>query len=159
MNSTAAIAAMTAVLKGLGTCGPNVYGQIRYSRDPAAYDSLFLDSTLGPEPFVHAWMVTRETVKVADQNMQAAKATHAIVAIGYRSFRDDITEPLWQQEIDEILAALIPYSGRHLQGEGQGVYFDWSGPPQVEGIKLVFFGNVVCHTARIVFPIEEYPLN
>lgn len=179
MSGKNAIAAMTEVLRGVAVTGPNVYDQIRYTREPDDFNARFLDVTDPQNPVVHTWMVTREGTRGADQCMQAAKATHQIVATGFRAFQDNVSEPAWQDELDAIFAALIPYVGRHgqavLTDDGGTViftdggdsiassggaveYFDWSGPPVIEGIKLAFFGTVLCHTARVIMPFEEFPL-
>lgn len=159
MSASNAIAALTAVLKGLPVTGPNVYDQVRYAREDGVFDNLFLDSATNPQaPFIHTWMVTREGTRGVDKVMQAAAATHQVVATGFRGFQDNISEPLWQAELDAIFATLIPYAGRHLQTEGNDQYMDWSGPPVIEGVKQVWFGKYLCHTARVVFPVEEFPL-
>lgn len=159
MSAKNAIAAFTAVLKGVAATGPKVYDQIRYSRDPEGFTALFVDAQTDPaNPFVHTWMITREATRGADKVMQAAGATHQVVATGFRAFQDGVSEPQWQDELDQIFAALIPYLGRHMAAEGNEQYFDWSGAPQIEGVKMAFFGTVLCHTARIIMPFEEFPL-
>lgn len=159
MNSSAAVAAVYSVIKGVDGTGPNVYDQLRFTNDPIKFDEIFVDTQTVPgQKIIHTWMVTRESSKGADETMQAASDTHQIVAAGYRGFQDDVTEPLWQAEIDAIVNALLPLSGRHLQAEGENIYFDWSGPPQVEAVRLVWFGKYLCHTARIIHPVKEYPL-
>lgn len=179
MSGRNAVVALTDVLRALPATGPNVYDQIRYAREDGAFDTLFLDQTVPATPFVHTWMVTREGTRGADLTMQAAKATHTVVATGFRSFEDNISEALWQAELDTIFGALIGYIGRHEQAavltNDAGVvitddggaaittldgvtYFDWSGPPVIEGVKLVFFGKYLCHTARLIMPFEEFPL-
>lgn len=155
MNVTAAIAAVYGVLKAVPGVGVNVYDQVRYANDDATFNELFLDSVTDPaQPEIHAWMVTREATVTKDEVMQAASATHTIVMTGYRGFKDNATEPIWQAEVNAVCDAFFPYSTRHFNGA-----FDWSGPPQVEGIKLVWFRNALCHTARIVHTIREFPLN
>jgi hypothetical protein len=127
---------------------------IRFSNDDALFKTLFVDATTDPaEPIVRTWMVSREASPALDQAMQAWKATHNIVITGFMSFQDGVSEPVWQAQIDAITATFGAFADRHLGG------FDWSGPPTVEGVKLVFFGNVLCHTARIIHPVQEFPLN
>lgn len=155
LNGNAAIAAVVAVLKTVPAAGPNVYSTIRYARSDDEFNAMALDNTTAGSPIVHTWQVTRESTRGSDIFMQTGKATHAVVAVGYRGFEDTTTEPLWQAELDAIAYALFPYAGRHLQAEGEDVYFDWSGPPQIEGVKLVFYRNALCHTARILMPVEE----
>ena len=155
MNAQAAIAAVYAQLKAVPGVGVNVYGQLRYANDDATFDALFVDSVTNPvQPEIHAWMVTREATPTKDEEMQAGSATHSIVMTGFRGFKDNVTEPEWQAEIDAICNAFFPYSTRHFNGA-----FDWSGPPQVEGVKLVWFRNALCHTARIIHTVREFPLN
>lgn len=155
MSAQTAITAVYNLLKTVEGVGPNVYDQIRFSNEPAQFDALFVDSITNPgTPFVHTWMVSREASAAKDEVMQALSRTHNIVMTGYRSFKDDVSEPLWQEEIEAVAAAFLPYDIRHFAGA-----FDWSGPPQVEGVKLVFFGSVLCHSARIIHPVREFPLN
>jgi hypothetical protein len=155
MSAITAIAAVYGLLKTVPGLGPNVYDQIRYTNDDAEFNALFVDSTTDPTaPIVHTWMVSRESTPASDEAMQAMSQTHTIVMTGYRSFKDGISEPLWQAEIDAICDVFRPYSARHF-----GNKFDWSGPPQVEGVKPVFFRNVLCHTVRIIHPVKEFPLN
>jgi hypothetical protein len=155
MSAATAIAAVYNLLKTVAGVGPNVYGQIRFSNDDAEFKALFTDAATNPAaPVVHTWMVSREATPAKDEAMQAMSRTHTIVMTGYRAFKDNVSEPLWQAEIEEICAAFLPYSVRHFNN-----MFDWSGPPQVEGVKLVFFGSVLCHTARIIHPVKEFPLN
>jgi hypothetical protein len=161
VNSKAAIAAVVSVFKGVAGAGPNIYDSIRYTTDPEKQNELFNDNETveGQTLAVHTWMLTREATAGSDEAMQAAAALHQIVANGYRVFQDGISEGAWQDELDAIAAQLLSFSGRHLQTEGDDVYFDWSGPPRVEGVKLVFFGNTLCHTARIIHPVREFPLS
>ena len=155
MSAATAITAVWNLLKTVTGIGPNVYNQIRFSNDDAQFKALFTDATTNPgAPFVHAWMVSREATPASDEVMQAMSRTHIIVMTGYRAFQDNVSEPFWQSEIEEVCAAFLPYSVRHFAGA-----FDWSGPPQVEGVKLVFFGSVLCHSARIIHPVREFPLN
>jgi hypothetical protein len=156
VNSQKAIDAVYAILETVPSAGPLLYAQLRFTNQDVQFDKLFFDPTA---KIIHTWMVTREATPTIDVNMQAGRATHSIVLSGYRGFQDGASEPLWQAEVDAIATALFPYSGRHLQSVGDGVYFDWSGPPKIEGVKLVWFGKYLCHTARIIHTVEEYPLN
>lgn len=154
MSATDAIAAVYALLKTAPNLGPNVYSQVRFAKDDAAFKSLFVDSVTDPaQPTVHAWMVTREATPAADEVMQAMSRTHSIVMIGYRGFQDDVTEPLWQTEIEAIAEIFAHYASRRFSDQ-----FDWSGPPKVEGVKLVWLGSYLCHTARIVHTVREFPI-
>ncbi len=155
MSAQTAIDAVYNVLKNIPGVGPNVYPMIRYSNDDAKFKELFVDAVTNPaEPIVRTWMVSREATPSADEVMQAMSRTHSIVITGFMSFKDGVSEPVWQGQIDDICAAFSPYSARHFNGT-----FDWSGPPQVEGVRLVFFGNVLCHTVRLINPVREFPLN
>ena len=155
MSTQTAIAAVYAHLRTVAGIGPKVYDQIRFSNDDAQFRALFADGeTHQGAPFIHTWMVTREAIPAKDEAMQAMSQTHNIVMVGYRSFQDNVSEPLWQAEVDAICAAFKPFNARHFNNQ-----FDWSGPPQAEGIKLVFFGSYLCHTARIIHPVKDFPLN
>jgi hypothetical protein len=155
MSAATAIAAVYNLLKTVEGVGPNVYDQIRFSNDDAQFRALFMDATTHPDaPVIRTWMVSREASAAKDEEMQAMSRTHKIVLTGYTAFQDNVSEPLFQAQLETICAAFWPYSGRHFAGQ-----FDWSGPPEVEGVKLVFFGSVLCHAARIVHPVREFPLN
>jgi len=155
MTVQTAISAIYNLLKAVEGVGPNVYSQIRYSNDDATFNQLFVDNVTNPAaPFVHAWMVSREATPASDEVMEAMSQTHQIVMTGFRSFKDGVSEPVWQAEIEAICSVFRPYAARRFNNT-----FDWSGPPQVEGVKLVFFRNALCHTARIIHPVREFPLN
>lgn len=154
MSATAAIAAVFGLLKTAPNLGPNIYSQMRFAKDDAAFKSIFVDSTTNPaDPIVHAWMVTREATPAKDEAMQAMSRTHAVVMIGYRGFQDNVTEPIWQAEIEAITGLFAPYASRRFNNT-----FDFSGPPMVEGVKLVWLGSYLCHTARIVHTVREFPI-
>jgi hypothetical protein len=155
MSAQTAIAAASNLLKTVTGVGPNVYDQIRFSNDDAQFKALFVDATTNPEaPVVRTWMVNREASAARDKEMQAYGRTHSIVMTGYFAFKDGVSSAEWEPVIEAVCAAFGSFSVRHFSGE-----FDWSGPPQVEGNKLVFFGNVLCHTVRIIHTFEEFPLN
>ena len=155
MSAITAIAAVYTLLKTVPGVGPNVYGQIRFSNDDAKFKALFVDALTDPSaPVVRTWMVSREASPSKDEEMQAYSRTHNIVMTGFMAFQDSVSEPIWQQQIEAICDVFGAFANRHFGGQ-----FDWSGPPQAEGVKLVFFGNVLCHAVRIVHPIKEFPLN
>ena len=154
MSALDAVAAVYGLLRTAPGLGPHVYDQIRYTNDDAAFKSTFVDSETDPaHPIVHTWMVTRESSQAKDPTMQATSRTHNVVMVGYRSFQDGITEPLWQAEIESIVALFAPLASRRFNDQ-----FDFSGPPSVEAVKPVFFGNYLCHMARIVHPVQEFPI-
>jgi hypothetical protein len=155
MSAQTAIDAAFNLLKTVPDLGPNLYPMIRYSNDDAQFKALFVDAVTDPAgPIVHTWMVSREATPAKDEAMQAYKRTHTIVLSGYRGFQDGISEPLWQAEIEAICAVFGSFQNRHFDNQ-----FDWSGPPDVQGVRPVFFGSYLCHAARIIHPIQEFPLN
>lgn len=154
MSAQTATEAVYNLLKTVAGVGPNVYDRIRFSNNDLQFNALFKDATDPAAAFVHTWMVSREASAARDEAMQAMSRTHTIVMNGFRAFQDPDSEPLWQAEIEAICDAFYPYSARHFGGA-----FDWSGPPEVQGVKLVFFGSVLCHAARIVHTVREFPLN
>lgn len=154
MSATDAVAAVYGLLRTVSGLGPNVYDQIRFAKDDAAFNAVFVDRVTNPaHPAVHAWMVTWEGSTAGDDFMQAMSRTHSVVMVGYRSFQDGVTDSIWQAEVESIASVFAPYAGRQFAGK-----FDWSGPPKVENVKLVFLGNVLCHTARIVHQVREFPI-
>jgi hypothetical protein len=155
MSVQTAIAAIYNLLKTVDGVGPNIYSMIRFSNEDATFNNLFVDATTDPSaPVVHTWMVSREATPAADDSLQATSQTHSIVMTGFLGFKDGVTEPLWQAEIEAVCDAFRPLAARRFDNT-----FDWSGPPMVEGVKLVMFRNVLCHTARIIHPVREYPLS
>jgi hypothetical protein len=155
LSAQSATAAVYGVLKGIDSLGPNVYDRIRFAMDDATFNSLFVDSISVPNTtFVHVWMVSRESSSSKDEVLQAYQRSHTIVATGFMGFKDPTSEPVWQAEVETIALALGAFAQRRFNGD-----FDWSGPPQVEGVKLVMFRNALCHTARIIHPVQEFPLN
>jgi hypothetical protein len=155
MSAQTAVAAVFGLLQTISGVGPNVYNQIRFSNDDAQFKALFVDATTNPAaPIVRTWMVSRDATAANDEAMQAMSRTHTIAMTGFMAFQDGVSSPVWEAAIEAICAAFLPYFVRHFSGQ-----FDWSGPPRVEGNKLVFFGSVLCHTARIIHPVREYPLN
>jgi len=155
MSASAAIAAVYNKLKTVAGVGPNVYDQIRFANDDAGFNTLFVDAVTDPaNPIVRTWMVSREDSQGADGgSTNAWKDTHNIVMTGFMAFKDGVSEPVWQAQIDAILAAFGALADRRFDGA-----FDWSGPPQATGVKLVIFRNVLCHTVRIIHPVQEFPL-
>lgn len=155
MSVQTALAAVYNLLKSVAGVGPNIYPTIRFSNDDASFNALFVDATTNPAaPLIHTWMVSREATQSSDLTTQAMSQTHTIAMTGFLVFKDGVSEQMWQAEIEAICEAFRPYSARRFNGA-----FDFSGPPQVEGVKLVMFRNVLCHTARIVHPVIEFPLN
>jgi hypothetical protein len=155
MSALAAIAAVCGLLKTVPGVGPNVYDQIRFANDDATFNALFVDAvTDSAAPIVHTWMVEREATPATDEAMQAMSRTHTIVMTGFMAFKDGVSSPVWNTEIEAICAAFLPYSARHFNGQ-----FEWSGPPVVEANRLVFFRSVLCHGVRIIHPVKEFPLN
>ncbi len=148
MSAATATAAVTARLAAVAGVGPNVYDMVRAAITDAEFKQLFENGSQ-----VLAWQVTRESTTAKDEAMQAMSRTHNIAITGFLSFKDGVSEPVFQALIESICAAFDPYELRHFNGQ-----FDWSGPTQVEAVKLGMLGSVLVHAARLVYPVREFPL-
>jgi hypothetical protein len=166
VSAQTAVAAVTARLAAVVGVGPNVYDMTRASVTSQQFEAIFVDATTNPsQPLVRAWQVTREATRAADEDLNAMSRTHQIVMSGFMGFQDDVSEPVFQALIETICAAFDPYSQptgsalrRFVSEEFPLGQFDWSGPTQVESVKLGMLGNVLVHAARLVYPVREYPL-
>lgn len=152
MSAGDAVAAVTARLAAVAGIGPHVYDMIRAATTDAQFQQIFVDGT-EQQKIVRAWQVTRESTAAKDECLQAMSRTHSVVMTGFMSFQDGVSEPEFQALIEAICAAFDPYPVRHFDGK-----FDWSGPTQVEQVKLGMLGNVLVHAARLVLPVREFPL-
>ena len=154
MSALTAVAAVTTRLAAVAGVGPNVYNMTRAAVTDAEFRALFVDATTNPAaPIVNAWQVTREGTQAKDEAMNAMRRTHSVVISGFMGFKDGVSEPVFQALVETVCAAFDPYSQRHFGGQ-----FDWSGPTQVEFVKLGMLGSVLVHAARLVYPVQEFPL-
>jgi hypothetical protein len=168
-----AIDAVTAVwtrLKAVEGIGPNVYNMVRASITDAQFQAIFVNATPStlnpPQPnIVQAWQVTREATDAKDEVENAMSRTHQVVMYGYMGFQDGVSEPIFQALIEAVCAAFDTYAQptgsrlrRFVSDEFPMGQFDWSGPTQVESVRLGMFGNVLVHAARLCYPVREFPL-
>jgi len=164
-----AIDAVTAVwtrLKTVDGVGPNVYNLVRAAVTDLEFRQIFIDATSKPsQPIVSAWQVTREATVAKDKETNAMSRTHQVVMYGYMSFKDGVSEPIFQALVESVCAAFDTYAQptgsskrRFVSVAFPGGQFDWSGPTQVESVKLGMLGNVLVHAARLCYPVEEFPL-
>lgn len=166
MSAQTAVAAVTARLAAVEGVGPNVYDMTRASVTDTQFKAIFVDATTNPEaPLVRAWQVTREATRSTDEELNAMSRTHQVVISGFMGFQDGVSEPIFQALVETICAAFDPYSQptgstlrRFVSEEFPLGQFDWSGPTQVEFVKLGMLGNVLVHAARLVYPVREFPL-
>jgi hypothetical protein len=166
VSAQTAVAAVTARLAGVAGVGPNVYDMTRGTTSDAQFKAVFIDALTNPSaPLVHAWQVTRDATRAADEDLNAMSRTHQIVMSGFMSFQDGVSEPIFQASIEAICAAFDTYAqptGSTLRRFVSEAFplgqFDWSGPTQVEFVKLGMLGNVLVHAARLVYPVREFPL-
>lgn len=153
MSAATAVAAVTSRLAAVAGVGPNVYDMVRAAVTDAEFKAIFQQGASPQQQSVLAWQVTRESTAAKDEAMQAMSRTHNVVITGFMGFQDGVSEPVFQALIEDICAAFDPYSQRHFNGQ-----FDWSGPTQVESVKLGMLGSVLVHAARLVYPVREFPL-
>ena len=166
MSAQAAVAAVTTRLAAVAGVGPNVYDMTRASITDAQFKQIFVDAVTNPsQPLVRAWQVTREATMAKDEELNAMSRTHSIVISGYMGFQDGVSEPIFQALVETVCAAYDTYeqpTGSALRRFVSEAYpqgqFDWSGPTQVEFVKLGMLGSVLVHAARLVYPVREFPL-
>lgn len=163
-----AIDAVTAVwmrLKGIDGVGPNVYNMLREANTDAEFKSLFVDAVTDPtKPIIRAWRVTRVGTSGKDSPfMNAESDTHNIEISGFMSYQDGVSEPEFQQVIENIRLAFNPLgngsnSRRFVDGTYPQGQFDWSGPLQITGPRLGQLGSVLVHAVLMNYPVQEFPL-
>jgi hypothetical protein len=161
-----AVDAVTTRLAAVEGVGPHVYNMTRAAVTDAQFKAIFVDATTNPEaPIVRAWQTTREATRAADENLNAMSRTHQVVISGFMSFQDGVSEPIFQALVESVCAAFDTYAqptGSALRRFVSEAYpqgqFDWSGPMQVEFVKLGMLGSVLVHAARLVYPVREFPL-
>lgn len=164
MSALTATDAVTARLAAVAGIGPNVYNMLRGAIGDGDFDAIFVDATTQPtQPIVRAWQVTRESTSAKDEVLNAMSRTHQIVMSGFMSFQDGVSEPIFQALVETVCAAFDSYAnGSELRRFVSEAYpngqFDWSGPTQVEFVKLGMLGSVLVHAARLVYPVREFPL-
>ena len=166
MSAMDAIDAVCDRLKTIDGIGPNVYNMLRNAVSEAQFKQLFVDAATDPaNPIVHAWRVTRVGFIDRDEAMNAVRRIHSIEISGFMSFKDGITEPIFQGVVDAIADAFDPLgggNGSHLRkfvdADHPDGRFDWSGPMTGTGPRLGTLGNVVVHAMVLNYPVEEFPL-
>lgn len=164
MSAFDAVNAVTNRLKAVEGVGPNVYNMLRAATTDAVFRSIFVNAVSSSgAPLVLAWQVTREATSAKDEVMNAMSRTHQVVMSGFMSFQDGVSEPVFQQLVEAVCAAFDSYANgsslrRFVSDEYPDGQFDWSGPTQVEFVRLGMLGSVLVHAARLVYPVREFPL-
>lgn len=164
MSAVDAVDAVWTRLKTVEGVGPNVYNMLRQAVTDMQFKQIFIDAQTDPaNPVVRAWRVTRVGTAGRDQNMQAMKRIHKLEISGFMSFQDGVSEPIFQQVVENISEAFDPLNGgsdlrRFVSQQHPNGQFDWSGPFQIEGPRLGTLGNVLVHAVVMTYPVEEYPL-
>lgn len=168
-----AIDAVTAVWTRLGAVagiGPNVYNMLRAAITQDQFNAIFVNttpSTLTPPlpNLVQAWQVTREATAAKDEELNAMSRTHEVVMYGFMGFQDGVSEPIFQAQVEAVCAAFDSYAQptgsrlrRFVSDDFPMGQFDWSGPTQVESVRLGMLGSVLVHSAKLVYPVREFPL-
>lgn len=164
MSAVDAVTAVWTRLKTVEGVGPNVYNMLREAKTDKEFQQLFVDATTDPEAkIVRAWRVTRVGTKAQDKAMQAMSRTHNIEISGFMSYQDGVSEPVFQQAIENISDAFDPLSGgsglrRFVSEAFPNGQFDWSGPLQITGPRLGTLGSYLVHAVLLNYPVEEFPL-
>lgn len=165
MSALDAVAAVYNRLKTIDGVGPHVYDMLREANTDAAFKQIFVDATTDPtKPVVRAWRVTRVGTAGKDSPFMNAEAdTHNIEISGFMSYQDGVSEPLFQQVIENIRLAFNPLgngsnSRRFVDSDHPEGQFDWSGPLQIVGPRLGMLGSVLVHAVLMNYPVQEFPL-
>lgn len=164
MSAIDAVTAVWTRLKAVNGVGPNVYNMLRQSKTDKEFETIFVDAQTDPaQKIVRAWRVTRVATASSDESMNALKRTHNIEISGFMSFQDGVSEPIFQQVIENISEAFDPLEDganlrRFVSGEYPNGQFDWSGPFQIVGPRLGMLGSVLVHAVLMNYPVQEYPL-
>jgi hypothetical protein len=166
MSALTAVDAVWNRLKVIDGVGPNVYNMLRNSKTEGEFKQIFLDATTDPDhPIVRAWRVTRVGTMGKDSPfMNTESDTHDIEISGFMAFQDGVSEPIFQQVIENIRFAFNPLS---VQGSAIRRFvddahplgqFDWSGPLQIVGPRLGMLGQTMVHAVLMNYPVQEFPL-
>lgn len=164
MSALDAVDAVWTRLRAVEGVGPNVYNMLRQAVTDLAFKQIFIDAATDPaHPVIRAWRVTRVGSAGKDEALQAMRRTHNVEISGFMAFADGVSEPLFQQVIENISNAFDPLEGgsslrRFVSIQYPGGQFDWSGPCQITGPRLGTLGNAVVHAVIINYPVEEFPL-
>jgi hypothetical protein len=164
MSAVDAVTAVWNRLKTVDGVGPNVYNMLREAATDLQFNQLFVDATTDPShKIVRAWRVTRTATQGRDETMAAMSRTHTVEISGFMSYQDGVSEPIFQQLVEDVCTAFDSYadgsarrrfvSDTYPQGE-----FEWSGPTQVLAVRLGTLGSVLVHAALLNYPVHEYPL-
>jgi hypothetical protein len=163
MSALDAIDAVWNRLKQVEGVGPNVYNMVRESRTDAEFAQLFIDSSDPANKLIKAWRVTRSATSSRDDTIGGMSRTHTIEISGFMSYKDNVTEPVFQQLVENVCAAFDSYADgsarrRFVDDDHPQGQFDWSGPMQVVSIRLGLLGDKLVHAALLQYQVREYPL-
>jgi hypothetical protein len=164
MSALDAVSAVWTRLKTVDGVGPNVYNMLRQATTDAAFKQIFVDASTNPaQPIVRAWRVTRVGTAGKDEELQAMSRTHNVEVSGFMSFQDGVSEPIFQQVIENISDAFDPLDGgsnlrRFVSAQYPQGQFDWSGPFQIVGPRVGTLSSVVVHSVVMNYPVREFPL-
>ena len=147
------VAATKAVTERLRTIVPNakVWDTLDSTTDPKAFAERFTRDKV-----IHCYEVTREgSTPVETESVQQIKRREGVTIYGYYSFQQNVSEAIFQAEIDAICAAFDPPRLRRFPEE-YGI--EWSLAPTVEGPRIGRLSQYIVHFARIIIPVEFDPI-
>ena len=149
-TGVAATAAVAARLKTVVGPTANVFDMLGNPTTEAAFKSRYINAEK-----IHAYEVTREG-SVPDETKSIAVITRQekVVIYGYYGFKDGVSEPAFQAEVDAIAAAFDPPSQRQFEGAGN----EWSSAPLVEGPRMGRLGQALVHYVRISITVDFDPI-
>jgi hypothetical protein len=163
MSAIDAVDAVWNRLKAVDGVGPNVYNMLREAKTDLEFQQMFVDSTDPANKIIRAWRVTRTATESRDEVISAMSRTHTVEISGFMSYKDGVSEPIFQELIETICAAFDSYADgsarrRFVDDAHPTGQFDWSGPMQVMGPRLGTLGNALVHAVILTYPVREFPL-
>ena len=145
----ARIKAQLELVAGIG----KVHASTRMVKD----ESLTLaDLVLGG--VLNAWMISRETIALKDESVnQASTEQKDFIAVhGYYAVKDSVSEPIFDNLVDAVLAQLNT-DRRPVNGGGTllNATVKAANAPQVTENDYRMFGpeQALCHHVKIVLPV------
>lgn len=149
-----ATAAVTARLTNVLNGAANVWDFMSSPTDPAAFALRFQN-----QQKLHVYEVTREgSTPDETGSVNSLRRNEAVVIYGYLAYQDGVSEPIFQAEIDSIIAAFDPETSRTFAVETPDSNIEWSQAARVEGPRIARFGQYLVHFVRITIIVEFNPI-
>lgn len=157
MSGATGIAVVEGRLKTLLGKTANVWAGLADLTDPGAFKTRYC-----VDGEIHAYEITRDGSQPNEgHDSEAITRKENVVIYGYMAFKKDgSSDPVFQAEVDSILAAFDPPRVRQFldqQTQAQSG-IDWSDAPRVEGPRVGRFGQYTIHYCRITVTVTFGPI-